>query len=61
MAKAAGLTSRVFTLADKGDHAAYDPLKAALIDGGRDVIIRIQEILSSPIVEEKSKPKVKKS
>lgn len=61
MARAAGLTTRVFMLADKGDHSAYDPLKAALKDGGRDVIIRINEILSSPIEEEKPKPKVKKS
>jgi len=61
LSKAAGLTSRVFMLADKGDHSAYDPLKAALKDGGRDVIIRIHEILSSPIEEEKPKPKVKKS
>lgn len=60
MAHAAGLTSRVFMLADKGDHSAYDSLKAALKDGGRDVIIRINEILSSPVSEEKPKPKVKK-
>lgn len=58
MARAHGLYERVFTLADRGDHSAYDPLKAALKDGGRDVIIRINSILSTPLHEETKKPKV---
>lgn len=58
MAQAHGLEGRVFTLADRGDHAAYDPLKAALKDGARDVVIRIKDILGTPLsIEEKPKPK----
>ena len=59
--RAHGMTARVFTLADRGDHVAYDPLKAALKDGSRDVLIRIQEILETNLQESESpKPKVKK-
>ena len=61
MGKAAGIFERVFMLADKGDHAAYDPLKAALKDGSRDTVLRIHDILNTSIEnEEKPKPKVKK-
>jgi|GEM_PF-2553124 len=61
MGKAAGLTERVFMLADRGDHAAYDPLKAALKDGHRDAVIRIHDILNTSIEDEpKKKPRIKK-
>lgn len=62
MSNAAGLTSRVFQLSDKGDHVAYDPLRAALRDGHRDAIIRINEILKTVVdADEKKTPKVRKT
>lgn len=61
MDRAHGYHERVFTLSDKGDHLAYDPLRAALKDGGRDVVIRIHNLIETPLAkQEKKKPKIKK-
>lgn len=38
----------------------YDPLAAALADGGRRVLLQIEDILKEPI-EEDQKPKTQKS
>lgn len=42
-----GLNGRVFIPIGKGNHNAYDPLAAALCDGARAVVIRINEKLSA--------------
>lgn len=61
-----GLEAPIFTPISKGDHSAYDPLTAALTDGGRRVVIHILQILALPMmgdgnIEPKKKPTVRKS
>jgi hypothetical protein len=53
-----GLLRPVFKPVKQGDYFAYDPLTAALTDGGRAVIIYIREKLEPHAGEEKPKPKV---
>lgn len=38
----------VFTPISKGDHSSYDPLTAALTDGARRLIVRINDMLAAP-------------
>ena len=53
-----GLMRPVFKPVKKGESFAYDPLTAALTDGGRAVVIYIREKLEHQATEEKPKPKV---
>jgi hypothetical protein len=57
LASTFGLNGRVFIPIGKGNHNAYDPLAAALCDGARAVVIRINEKLSSPALgDDNTKP-----
>jgi len=40
---------RVFTPVGRGDHFVYDPLTAALTDGGRAVVLHILEKLKARV------------
>lgn len=48
LAKKFRLEGAVFNPVQKEGHHAYDPLTAALTDGGRGVVIFIKEILAQP-------------
>jgi hypothetical protein len=49
LAAVSRLEGRVFTPLKKDHHFAYDPLTAALADGGRAVLIYIRERLASRV------------
>ena len=60
LAQTFGLDRQVFAPVKRDQHFAYDPLTAALTDGGRAVVIYIREKLRPVDGEEKPRPKVKR-